>query len=498
VLHNAVPAANAPAARPSGAGGGTRRDPGAAMPPPRSPAAPRSSAVAVPPETEAALRAKVLEVHRRLCAEYGCPIAYFHDLDPLSELVSSLLSHRTKNRDSGRAFRQLRAAFPTWAAVRDAPVAEVQAAISPATWPELKAPRIQAILAEVARRLDGTPGAALGDDALDFLGDLPVRDARDWLESITGVGPKTSAAVLSFSRLRLPALPVDSHHHRVAVRLGLIPASVDVGPAHARLEAQLPSDWDAQQVYDNHEVLMLHGQRVCHWRDPECGRCVVLDLCPTGRARLPGAGAAGVAGATEGPSDPPPERALPPSSPPPRTARGRQQTTRPRRPRPQEQLEMSVHPHPEKGPAPARGDHAPQGEPTTDGRAGALSAADHERLASVHADPDQLNAEAREQAARRNSVTDDVRNPEHYKLTPEERAHGTHGKGFSDEARLDDEVAVDSGDDPQFRRGGAGRDEAPDPTKFAKNAEGRMGGPGWGSESVGGSAVDRRPDDRSA
>jgi hypothetical protein len=66
-----------------------------------------------PPVTEAT-RARVLEVHRRLCAEYGCPIGYFHDLDPLSELVSSLLSHRTKNKDSGRAFRQLRAAFPTW------------------------------------------------------------------------------------------------------------------------------------------------------------------------------------------------------------------------------------------------------------------------------------------------------------------------------------------------------------------------------------------------
>jgi hypothetical protein len=343
---------------------------------------------------------------------------------------------------------------------------------------------------EIARRLDGTPGAALGDDALDFLADLSVREARDWMESIPGVGPKTSAAVLSFSRLRLPALPVDSHHHRVAVRLGLIPASVDVGPAHAWLEAQLPADWDAQQVYDNHEVLMLHGQRVCHWREPDCARCVVLALCPTGQARL-GVTAPPEVAATS-------ERALPPEGTPPRAARGRRATTRSPRPRPQEQLEMSVHPHPEKGPAPERGDHAPQGERTTDGRAGELSAADHERLASVHADPDQLNAEAREQAARRNSPADDVQNPEHYKLSPEERAHGTHGKGFSDEARLDDEVAVDSGDDPQFRRGGAGRNEAPDPTKFADNAEGRMGGPGWGSESVGGSTVDRRPNDSHA
>jgi len=198
------------------------------------------------PVVDDALRAKALVVHERLCAEYGCPIAYFHELDPLSELVSSLLSHRTKNADSGRAFRQLRAQFPTWELVRDAPTAEVEAAIAPATWPEQKAPRIQAALREIEARH--------GALSLDFLADLPVREARAWLESLSGIGPKTSAAVLLFSRLRMPALPVDSHHHRVAQRLALIPPTVPVGPAHDLLAAQLPPDWSAQQVYDNHTL----------------------------------------------------------------------------------------------------------------------------------------------------------------------------------------------------------------------------------------------------
>ena len=79
------------------------------------------------------------------------------------------------------------------------------------------------------------------------------------------------------------ALPVDSHHYRVAGRLGLIPASLSVGPSHAVLEAMLPAEWDAQQVYDNHEILMLHGQRICHHHAPKCGECVLLDLCPTGQ-----------------------------------------------------------------------------------------------------------------------------------------------------------------------------------------------------------------------
>ena len=228
---------------------------------------------------------KALLVHDRLCAEYGCPVAYFHDLDPLSELVSSLLSHRTKNADSHRAFQNLQAAFPDWAAVRDAPTEAVEAALAPCTWPEQKAPRIQEILRRIADER--------GDLSLDFLEDLPVPEARAWLERLPGVGPKTSAAVLAFSRLRGRALPVDSHHHRVAVRLGLLGPKVDVGPSHALLEAQLPPDWTAQQVYDNHEVLMLHGQRCCFFQNPACARCVVLDLCPFGQGRVSRAGSPG-------------------------------------------------------------------------------------------------------------------------------------------------------------------------------------------------------------
>lgn len=220
--------------------------------------------------------AKLVQVHQRLCAVYGCPIAYFHNLDPLSELISALLSHRTRNAQSGQAYRQLRQALPTWEAVRDAPTEQVQQAIAPCTWPEQKAPRLQAVL----QRITQERGEPL---SLDFLADLPVPTARQWLESIPGVGPKTSAAVLAFSTLRRRSLPVDSHHHRVALRLGLIPEQLAVGPSHQVLEAQLPDDWSAQQVYDNHEVLMLHGQQCCHYRRPQCDRCPLLDLCQYGQ-----------------------------------------------------------------------------------------------------------------------------------------------------------------------------------------------------------------------
>lgn len=225
------------------------------------------------------IKKQVLEVHARLGAAYGAPFPFFRDADPLSELVGSLLSHRTKNADSGRALADL-TELGSWAVVMDAPTAEVQAAIYQATWPEQKAPRIQSALRYVQ--------AARGELSLDFLAELPPAEAQRWLEQIPGVGPKTSAAVLLFSRLRMPALPVDSHHHRVAQRLGWISDKIGPGPAHARLRALLPESWDAQTLYDHHEALMFHGQKCCFYRNPACARCPVVALCPWGQKQLPG------------------------------------------------------------------------------------------------------------------------------------------------------------------------------------------------------------------
>lgn len=230
------------------------------------------------PGIDEALARKAMLVHERLCAEYHCPIAFFNDLDPLSQLVGAMLSHRTKNKDTGRALRQLRAEFPTWEQVRDAPVKQIENAIGAATYPELKAWRIQNVLRLITQRA--------GTLSLDFLAELSDAEARAWLEEMPGVGPKTSASVLLFSNARRKALPVDAHHYRVAMRLGLIPEKTSLEKAHVLLEAQLPAEWDAQQVYDNHEVLMLHGQRVCFFYAPDCARCVVLDLCPYGQTRM--------------------------------------------------------------------------------------------------------------------------------------------------------------------------------------------------------------------
>lgn len=224
------------------------------------------------------LEEKLLVIHELLCQEYQCPIPYFHDLDPLSELISSLLSHRTKNKDSAKAFENLKARFDTWEEVKNASVEEIMHQINSCTWPEQKAPRIKNVLQAIYRQV--------GELSLDFLKHLSPSEARGWLEQLPGVGPKTSAAVLIFSNLKMKALPVDSHHFRVASRIGLIEPKLSLEKAHQVLERQLPENWSVQQVYDNHEVLMLHGQRCCYFKNPDCKRCPILRLCPFGQRRL--------------------------------------------------------------------------------------------------------------------------------------------------------------------------------------------------------------------
>jgi endonuclease-3 len=157
-------------------------------------------------------------------------------------------------------------------AVRDADTEAVVQAIYQVTFPGQKARRIQQALHLIGSANNGVL-------SLDFLKDMEPPAARQWLEKIPGVGAKTSAAVLNFSTLRIPALVVDSHHLRVARRLGLVPEEAGLAKAQKILEGQLPKDWDAQTVYDNHEALMYHGQKCCFPRKPNCGTCPVAQHC---------------------------------------------------------------------------------------------------------------------------------------------------------------------------------------------------------------------------
>ncbi|OGO04367.1 MAG: hypothetical protein A2Y73_02415 [Chloroflexi bacterium RBG_13_56_8] len=211
------------------------------------------------------LQSKALCVQARLIKHYGEPVRKVRR-DPLSELILTVLSQNTADVNTSRAYDSLRERFPTWQDVLDAPVEEVAEAIHIGGLSQIKAPRIQRILQELADQW--------GSLNMDFLQALPTDEARKYLTSFRGVGPKTAACVLLFS-LNKPALPVDTHVLRVARRLGLIPEKVSAEKANILLEDLLPEE----AYYPFHLIVIQHGRTICHARSPRCEICPVAQDC---------------------------------------------------------------------------------------------------------------------------------------------------------------------------------------------------------------------------
>lgn len=213
-----------------------------------------------------ATRKRIHKIVRRLQEAHGVAPWRPHG-DPAAELVLTILSQNTSDANSGRALVRLLSRFEDWRAVMEAPLPALVEAIRPGGLAPTKAPRIQAALREVYARTGGFD--------LSFLSGLPMEEARAWLRSLPGVGPKTAACVLLFS-LGMPALPVDTHVHRVARRLGLVPERMSAEKAHEALEALVAPE----EVYDFHVALIKHGRRTCSARRPRCDVCPLNDLCP--------------------------------------------------------------------------------------------------------------------------------------------------------------------------------------------------------------------------
>lgn len=213
-----------------------------------------------------ALSTKALEVTQQLTEFYG--VAPWSKKDVMSMLVDIILSHRTKDEQTEAAYQNLLRRFGSWEGVRDATVQDVQDAIPNVNWPEVKAPRLQAIMHRITEER--------GNLDINFLRDIPVEEGTVWLSRFEGVGPKTAAAVLLFSA-RKPILPVDTHVHRVSIRLGLIGKKVTAETAHTLLQALLPND--PQTIYNFHKALLRHGQRICVFERPRCEKCPITDMC---------------------------------------------------------------------------------------------------------------------------------------------------------------------------------------------------------------------------
>jgi endonuclease-3 len=213
----------------------------------------------------AALVEKARQVGELLQQEYGIP-APRESLPPLDELVLTILSQHTSDVNSGRAFEGLKARFATWEEVRDAPLGEIAEAIRSGGLAGMKAPRIKGLLERVS--------AEHGSLDLDFLREMDLKSARDYLLDIGGVGPKTAACVLLFSCGK-PAFPVDTHVHRVSRRLGLIGSRTSADEAHDILEDLVPDE----ETYSYHVNLITHGRRVCKAQRQLCESCVLAPVC---------------------------------------------------------------------------------------------------------------------------------------------------------------------------------------------------------------------------
>src|SRR5258708_30870989 len=185
----------------------------------------------------------------------------------MSQLVDIILSHRTRDEQTAAAYDNLLKRLGSLEAVSDATTAEFQDTIANVNFPEVKAPRLQAIMRKITEERSGLN--------LDFLCDLPVEEGAAWLNRLEGVGPKTTACVLLFS-CQKPILPVDTHVHRVSIRLGLIGKKVTANAAHDLLQALFPLD--SRTIYNFHKALLFHGQRICVYKRPYCNKCTFTYL----------------------------------------------------------------------------------------------------------------------------------------------------------------------------------------------------------------------------
>ena len=211
-------------------------------------------------------RARVARIRRRLAEVYGVPRAEPHG-DAMAELVLTVLSQSTNDRNRDVAYLRLRERFASWEAVRDAPLEEIEEAIRPGGISKVKSARIQAILSAIGDPLD-----------LGWMRSAPVPESRAYLCALPGVGRKTAACVLLFS-YGLRDVPVDTHVSRVGTRLALLRPKAPFEELHDAMLALTPPGAELEM----HVNLLRHGRRTCHAQRPACSACALRRMCPSRR-----------------------------------------------------------------------------------------------------------------------------------------------------------------------------------------------------------------------
>jgi len=203
-------------------------------------------------------------LHDRLVELYGTPRRQ-RPLDPVDELVLTILSQNTSDTNRNHAWERLKSRFPDWADVEAAPRADLEEALRPGGLQRVKAERIRATLARVREQRGGYD--------LGHLAEMDVEEARAELSAIKGIGAKSANCILLFS-LGRPAFPVDTHVYRVLHRIG-VHKTRDLAVANLELQDAVP----AGTHFVLHMNVIRHGREVCHARRPHCHSCALSDLC---------------------------------------------------------------------------------------------------------------------------------------------------------------------------------------------------------------------------
>ncbi len=242
------------------------------------------AALAVPTPEETL---RIEAVHLLLVQAYGTPEPR-EVWDPLTQLIYSLCSARTKTPESHAVLRALRERYdgwPTgpeswdevhWERLRDAPVGEIEETIHAATFADRKAPQLKATLEQITART--------GRLSLLFLATYRTEKIRAWIEQFPGIGSQVSAAVVNFSSLRRAVISVDGHHQRVSTRLGFAPAGSTARQVETALMRIVPGGWTAVTMDADHRLVKTLGQQRCTPQHPQCDRCPLQRLCPSGRS----------------------------------------------------------------------------------------------------------------------------------------------------------------------------------------------------------------------
>jgi endonuclease-3 len=210
------------------------------------------------------LTRKIITVYRILKKLYGTPKK--RRLDPLDELIMTILSQNTSNRNSVPAFYSLKKGFKTWENVRVARPAAIARLIKRGGLANIKARRIKEVLGAIKERQ--------GRLDISFLKSLSAEEGSDYLRSLKGVGPKTASVVLLFS-FGKPVMPVDTHIFRVAKRMGILGKKTSIEQAHIALTAAMPP----LLIHDFHINMIEHGRQVCKAPRPLCDICGAKRIC---------------------------------------------------------------------------------------------------------------------------------------------------------------------------------------------------------------------------